>query len=195
MHGRDGREDRYSWVDIDNFGIFYDLTRLMVMNGHRHIVFINGDERFTFASERRRGVETALRDLDLPPATVRIINALHPMGDAGFQLTNIALEDAAVTAIIYSSSLMAVEGQSALGRAGRRVGQTIEIASMDDELHYLDLGPYRDQITFASSPLSLAGRTLAGELIRQCEGDAAPRGQLIPHTYHFATSIDGSKLG
>lgn len=195
VHGREVRKDRYGWVDIDNYGIFRDLTRLMVLNGHQDIALINGDERFTFASSRRQGAEDALEELGLPRERLRVFNALHPMGDAGFQLTSAALEDPKVSAIIYSSALMAVEGQPALVRAGRKPGSSIAIASMDDELHYIDLSPFSGVISYAQSSLAEAGVEIAEELIRQCEGDLEPRGTLVPHRFNFAHDVDGTVLG
>src|SRR5690606_4936046 len=121
---------------------------------------------FTYAIHRRRGVMDAVADAGLEPPTVRVLNSLHPMGEAGFKLTSLALEDPAVTAILYSSTLMAVEGHAAILRAGER---KVAIATMDDELHYLDLSPYAGQWTFVRSSLRDAGLTLTGELIRQCE--------------------------
>lgn len=192
VHGRTRRTGGYGWVDIDNWGNFYRLTRLMARNGHRRIAFINGDEHFTYALYRRRGVEAALRDLDLPRDTVTVFNSLHPMGEAGFQLTAQALTDPRVTAVIYSSTLMAVEGHAAVARAGG--ARELAIATMDDELHYLDLTPYLGQWTFVRSSLRQAGLALIAELIRQCEKGGAPEGILIPSSFHAAAGLDGSAL-
>ena len=120
VHGREARSAEYGWVDVDNYANFYNLTRLMVANGHRHIAFINGDEHFTYALYRRRGVVDALIDGGLSPSNVKVLNSLHPMGDAGFKLTSLALGDPRVTAIIYSSTLMAIEGHSRGGAGWRR---------------------------------------------------------------------------
>lgn len=195
VHGRDGRHNRYGWVDIDNAGIFGALTRLMVDNGHKRIAFINGDEQFAFAAERRRGVEEALDTLGVPRDTVRIYNALHPMGDAGFQLTTAALDEQDITAVLYSSTLMAVEGQSALVRAGRKAGDNVVVATMDDQLHYLDLSPFEGQFTFVRSSLRDAGSALISELIRECDQEGAQRGVLIPHSFAVANGMDARALG
>jgi len=195
VHGRSGRSDEFSWVDIDNKGNFGKLTELLVANGHRHIAFINGDERFTFAAVRHEGVLEALDMLGLPPQTVRTYNAAHPMGDAGFQLTSQALSDGEVTAILYSSSLMAVEGQSALLRAGRTPGKDIAIATMDDMLHYLDLSPYEDLFTFVRSSLRDAGELLVTELIRLCENEnSAPNQTIVSSEFLVAPDMDDSVL-
>ena len=125
------------------------------------------------------------------PDAVRIYNSLHPMGDAGFKLTSLALDDPKVTAILYSSTLMAVEGHAAIARAG---GRELAIATMDDELHYLDLSPYAGQWTFVRSSLREAGQALIDELIRQCEKGGPGRGTLIPSSFHVVPGLDDSVL-
>ena len=136
----------YGWVDIDNYGNFYNLTRLMLANGHRRIAFINGDEDFTYALFRHRGVMDAIADGGLRKDTMKVFNSLHPMGDAGYKLTHMALADPKVTAIIYSSTLMAVEGHAAIVRSDP--ARKIAVATMDDELHYIDLTPLRRPVHY-----------------------------------------------
>jgi len=192
VHGRDGRTGDYGWVDIDNYGNFYNLTRLMLANGHRRIAFINGDEAFTYAVYRHRAVVDALADGGFPQDTVRVYNSLHPMGDAGFKLTSQALADPKVTAIIYSSALMAVEGHAAVLRyAGPR---EIAVATMDDELHYIDLSPFAGQFTTVRSSLRDAGGAIIAELIRQCNELGPGRGIEIASSFHVANGIDAAVL-
>jgi LacI family transcriptional regulator len=188
VHGRDARSAEYGWVDIDNYGNFYNLTRLMIANGHRHVAFINGDEHFTYALYRRRGVVDALVDSGLSPSNVTVLNSLHPMGEAGFKLTNLALGDPRITAILYSSTLMAVEGHAAVVRAGG--GRRLDIATMDDELHYIDLSPFAEQFSYVRSSLREAGGKLMAELISQCENGTPPTGHLIPSTFHLLPNLD-----
>ncbi|MBU1175314.1 MAG: substrate-binding domain-containing protein [Alphaproteobacteria bacterium] len=194
VHGRGHGSARYNWVDIDNFGIFRALARLMIDNGHTRIAFVNGDEQYAFAADRRRGVEAALDMLGLPPDTVRIYNTSHPMGESGYDMTARALEEVAPSAILYSSALMAVEAQAALIKAGHVIGETIAIASMDDRLHHLDLAPLDGRITLARSSLREAGRILATELIRACEGADEARGVIVPVEFVLADGFDGSRL-
>ena len=192
VHGRDGRTGAYGWVDIDNYGNFYNLTRLMLANGHRNIAFINGDEAFAYASYRRRGVADALADGGLPQDAVRVFNSLHPMGDAGFKLTALAIADPKITAIIYSSTLMAVEGHAAVMRGA--ASRDLAIATMDDELHYIDLTPFAGQFTRVRSSLRDAGGALINELIRQCNEHGPGRGVVIPSTFDVAPSLNAATL-
>ena len=192
VHGRDARSGEYGWVDIDNYGNFYKLTRMLLANGHRHIAFVNGDEHFTYALYRRRGAVDALIDAGLSPANLKVLNSLHPMGEAGFKLTSLALADPRVTAILYSSTIMAVEGQPAIQRLGG--DRQLAIATMDDQLHYLDLSPFTGQFTFIRSSLRDAGAALMAELIRQCEKGGPGKGHLVPSTFHVAPGMDARVL-
>jgi len=191
-HGRDGRRGDYGWVDIDNYANFYNLTRLLIANGHRQIAFINGDEAFCYAIYRRQGVVDALRDGGLSPDAVTIYNSLHPMGDAGFRLTSQALDDPKVTAILYSSSVMAVEGNGAVLRAtGKR---KVAIATMDDELHFVDLTPFAGQFSYVRSSLRAAGNAIISELVRQCTSQGVGQGTVIPSYFEVAKGLDPSVL-
>jgi LacI family transcriptional regulator len=192
VHGREARSAEYGWVDIDNYGNFYNLTRLMIANGHRHIAFINGDEHFTYALYRRRGVVDAMIDGGHSPANLKVLNSLHPMGEAGYKLTTLALADPRVTAILYSSTLMAVEGHSAVVRAGGE--RKLEIATMDDELHYIDLSPFADQFSFVRSSLRDAGGALMAELLSQCEGGSPPQGHVVPSAWQLLPHLDARVL-
>lgn len=192
VHGRDGRTGTYGWVDIDNYGNFYNLTRLLLGNGHRRIAFVNGDEAFTYALYRRRAVADALADGGFAQDTVRVYNSLHPMGEAGFKLTSLALADPKVTAIIYSSALMAVEGHAAVLRStGRR---NVAVATMDDELHYLDLSPFAGQFSRVRSSLREAGGAVIAELIRQCNEPGPGRGIEIASSFDVARGMDPAVL-
>lgn len=194
VHGREGRCADYGWVDIDNYGNFRNLARLAIENGHTRFAFINGDEQFTFASDRRRGVETALRELGLPPDTALILNGAHPMGESGYHLTEQALEDKRITAILYSSTLMAIQGQAVLTRAGLRIGTDMMIATMDDDLRYFSLLSHDGTITFVRSSLHDAGTAVVEKLIAQCEHGARPTGTVIPSHFELADGLSAATL-
>ncbi|MCB1516806.1 MAG: substrate-binding domain-containing protein [Hyphomicrobiaceae bacterium] len=193
VHGRTERHEEFSWVDIDNAGIFYRLIHLLAANGHRNIAFINGDERFTFAAQRRIGVRHALRDLGLPPESVTIHGSRHPMGLSGQNLTRAALADNNVTAIVYSSVLMAIEGQATLSELGREAGRNICVATMDDQLHYLDASQYEGRFTFARSSLREAGKLIASTLMSLCERPDEPIQTLVPYQFSLGDDLDMSK--
>ncbi len=191
VHGREERCDLYGWVDVDNYGNFYRLADLLIHNGHRRIAFINGDERFNYALYRRRAVDDAMADRGIAPDNLSVFNAVHPMGDAGYKLTREALRDPSVTAVIYSSILMAIEGQAAIDQAGRG---GVVVATMDDELHYLDISRIAKRVTFVRSSLRDAGLALIAELARQCDRAEPARGTVIPSTFHVQEGLDDAPL-
>ena len=193
VHGREARDDQYGWVDVDNYGNFYNLAKLVIENGHSNFAFINGDERFLYASTRRKAVDDALADLGLPPDTVLHLEGTHPMGDAGFQLTELALADSRNTALIYSSVLMAMEGVSAMTRLGKQPGSDIMVATMNDQLQYLNLGPVEGRVTLVHSSLRAAGRSLVAEVIRQCERKTKS-GVLMPSMFQLAEGITAKTI-
>jgi LacI family transcriptional regulator len=194
VHGRDRQPGGYAWVDMDNYGNFYKLARLLVANGHRHIAFINGDEAFNYALYRHHAVRDAIADGGLPSDALTVLNSAHPMGDAGFRLTRKALEDRKVTAIIYSSILLLVEGYEVWSSAEPRQGRPIALATMDDVLRHIDPTRLIPRVNFVRSSLKEAGTALIEELGRQCDGGEAPRGTMIASTFEVLPDLDPSSI-
>ena len=194
VHGREQRAGQYGWVDMDNYDNFYRLMLLLIANGHRRFAFINGDEAFNYALYRHHGVRDAIADAGLPSDSLRVYNSAHPMGDAGFSLTQKALADTRVTAVLYSSILLLVEGYEVLAGAGLRDGRPIAIATMDDELRHIHSSRLAPRVTFVRSSLREAGHALIAELSRQCDDGRPPSGVLMPSSFHVAPDLDGSSL-
>jgi LacI family transcriptional regulator len=134
----------------------------------------------------------ALADGGFPKDSVKVFNSLHPMGDAGYKLTHLALNDPKVTAILYSSTLMAVEGHAAIVRS--TPDRKLAVATMDDELHYIDLTPFAGQFTTVRSSLREAGAALIAELVRQCNDHSPGKGIIVPSTFEVAHGLDGRIL-
>ncbi|SDG41409.1 LacI family DNA-binding transcriptional regulator [Pelagibacterium luteolum] len=194
VHGREQRHDQYGWVDVDNYGNFYNLTKLILANGHTRFAFINGDERFLYARTRREAVFDCLHDLGLPSDSVTYLEGTHPMVEAGFQLTDLALaEDPGLTAFAYSSILLATDGHRALTRAGKEPGKDVMLFSMNDELQYMNLASMEGQITYIRSSLRAAGRAMVAEVIRQCERKTQT-GTLIPSLFELGEGVSGAAI-
>ncbi|MEP7210775.1 MAG: LacI family DNA-binding transcriptional regulator [Alphaproteobacteria bacterium] len=194
VHGRERRNDLYGWVDMDNYGNFYRLARLLIANGHRRIALINGDEDFNYALYRHNAIRDAAQDAGLPADTFSLYNSSHPMGDAGFRLTQQALTDKSVTAVIYSSILLLMAGYELLLAAGERKGRPLAVATMDDQLRHLDPTRLAPRISFVRSSLHDAGFALIEELSRQCDDHLAPTGTLVPSSFHIVPDLDGSSV-
>ena len=72
--------------------------------------------------------------------------------------------------------------------------RNIAIATMDDELHYIDLSPFAGQFTRVRSSLRDAGAAVIAELIRQCNEPGPGRGIEIGSSFEMAQGFDGSVL-
>jgi LacI family transcriptional regulator len=134
----------------------------------------------------------AFSEAGLPEESVWVVNTRHPMTHAGFQLTERVLNNKSVTAIVYSSALMAVEGFSALTRANLEPGRDMALVTMDDELQHLDLRPYEGLFTFVHSSLREAGHALVAELSRQCDQNLPGSGHLIGCEFDLHPNLDMS---
>ncbi|MEP7241661.1 MAG: LacI family DNA-binding transcriptional regulator [Devosia sp.] len=194
VHGRERRCDRYGWVDMDNYGNFYRLARLLIANGHRRIALINGDEHFNYALYRHNAVRDAAQDAGLPEDTFVLFNSSHPMGDAGFTLTASALADREITAIIYSSILLLMSGYELLMTAPDRKGRPIAVATMDDNLRHLDPTRLALRVSFVRSSLHDAGAALIAELSRQCDEGRPPSGTMIPSVFQIIPGLDRTSI-
>jgi len=190
VHGREQRYERYGWVDMDNYGNFYRLARLLIANGHRRIAFVNGDENFNYALYRHNAVRHAVADAGLPADAVAVYGSTHPMGDAGFRLTHQALADSSVTAVIYSSILLLMAGFELLTEAGERGGKPIAIATMDDQLKHLDPARLAPRVSFVRSSLHDAGSALIEEISRQCDQRLPPSGTMVPSSFQIMPGLD-----
>lgn len=194
VHGRERRCGQYGWVDMDNYGNFYKLARLLIANGHRHIAFINGDEHFNYALYRHNAMRDAAQDAGLPADAVTVYPSSHPMGEAGFRLTQEALRDPRVTAVVYSSILLLTAGYELLMEAGQRAGRTLAIATMDDQLSHIDPSRLAPRVSFVRSSLHDAGTALIAELSRQCDKGIEPGRTLVASSFQIAPGLDARTL-
>jgi LacI family transcriptional regulator len=171
VHGRAlGQTGDYPYLDIDNEGAFHEATRLLVSLGHRRIALINGPEHLTFAQRRRAGMLLALRESGLP--TDNVLMAHDFMTDEhGFRATTRFLADAQPpTAILCSSTVMALGVVRALNRAGLKVGDDVSLIAHDDVLPLLKPENFIVPLTTTQSSLRAAGSRVAERLITRVLG-------------------------
>lgn len=191
-HGRDGRSDDYGWVDIDNDPMFETVANLLLKAGHKRIAFVNGDPTYSFAQQRLAGARRAFAQNGVPVDQLVVVNTQHPMTRGGSELTEDIIRHGSVSAIIYSSVLIAYEGMSALTRAGLQPGRDMTIFSMDDGLQHLDLSPFAGHANFVHSSLQHAGEAIAEELWHQIVEQRAPQGTLLDAEFILTRELDAS---
>jgi LacI family transcriptional regulator len=166
VHGRAiDQEQDYPFLDIDNEGAFYEATRLLITLGHRRIALINGEEKLTFAMRRKAGMLAAMRDSGLETDDVLIAHDFMT-DEYGFRAATAFLADPRPpTAILCSSTVMALGVVRALTRAGLQVGDDVSLIAHDDVLPMLKPEHFNVPLTTTQSSLRAAGARVAERLI------------------------------
>ncbi|OLP55195.1 transcriptional regulator [Rhizobium rhizosphaerae] len=177
VHGRavDQGPHSYPFLDIDNTGAFYNAARLLIQLGHRRIGLINGPAHFAFAIRREKGMRKALAENGLPFDERLAHNGLMT-DDFGHQAMEMLLEEPEPpTAVLCSSTVLALGAVRVLDRRGLKVGRDISLIAHDDELPMLKPENFSVPLTTTRSSLRAAGARIAERLINRVlqHGDPA----------------------
>lgn len=166
VHGRSiGIATDYPFLDIDNTGAFYDAARLLTQLGHRHFALINGPEHLAFAIRREKGTMRALSEqgLVLRPECV---HHSQMTDEYGFRAMERFLQlDTPPTAVLCSSTVLALGAVRAINQAGLKLGADISLIAHDDVLPMLKPENFMVPLTTTRSSLRAAGQRIARRLI------------------------------
>ncbi|MDK4726274.1 LacI family DNA-binding transcriptional regulator [Rhizobium phaseoli] len=166
VHGRSfGAELDYPYLDIDNEGAFYDATRLLLQLGHTRFALMNGQVHLDFAIRRKNGVISALAERGLVLEEDCISHT--PMTDEqGLLAMERFLQlPQRPTAILCSSTVLALGAIRAVNQAGLRLGEDISLIAHDDVLPLLKPESFSVPLTTTRSALRAAGVRIAQRLI------------------------------
>jgi len=166
VHGRSfGSEPDYPFLDIDNEGAFYDATRLLLQLGHRRFAVMNGPAHLDFAMRRHDGVVSALaeRGLRLERACTSTTAMTDEQGLIAMERF-LQLPDRP-TAILCSSTVLALGAIRAVNQAGLKLGEDISLIAHDDVLPLLKPENFSVPLTTTRSSLRAAGVRIAERLI------------------------------
>jgi LacI family transcriptional regulator len=194
VHGRsEGLDFPYSYMDIDNEGAFSEAGRLLVQLGHGRIALINGDDTQTFAIFRERGVRRALAagGIDLAPSMVR---SLPMTEENGFRAARGLLEqDAAPTAIVCSSLIMALGVVRAIRDLGLEVPRDVSLVAHDDVFPWLRPENFPVPLSTTRSSIRAAGARIAERLAARLSGlEDGTRGEVWPVDLVVRGSVAGA---
>jgi LacI family transcriptional regulator len=175
VHGRSfGSEPDYPYLDIDNETAFYDAAKLLLQLGHTRFALINGPAHLDFAIRRKNGVIAALgeRGLELSENCM----SHTPMTD---EEGLIAMErflqlPKRPTAILSSSTVLALGAIRAINQAGLKLGEDISLIAHDDVLPLLKPENFSVPLTTTRSSLRAAGVRIAQRLIGTVKQAAGP---------------------
>ncbi len=166
VHGRSfGTEPDYPYLDIDNEGAFYDATKLLLQLGHTRFALMNGPEPLDFAIRRKNGVAAALAERGLSLSQRCVSNSLMTDEEGTLAMERFLDIPDRPTAILCSSTVLALGAIRATSQAGLRLGEDISLIAHDDVLPLLKPENFSVPLTTTRSSLRAAGVRIAQRLI------------------------------
>ncbi|OWV69223.1 transcriptional regulator [Rhizobium sp. R339] len=166
VHGRSfGSEPDYPFLDIDNEGAFYDATRLLLQLGHTRFGLMNGPMHLDFAIRRKNGVILALAERGLTLDEDCMSHALMTDEQGLLAMERFLQLPNRPTAILCSSTVLALGAIRAVNQAGLRLGEDISLIAHDDVLPLLKPESFSVPLTTTRSSLRAAGARIAQRLI------------------------------
>ncbi|MFB2604527.1 LacI family DNA-binding transcriptional regulator [Rhizobium phaseoli] len=166
VHGRSfGAELDYPYLDIDNEGAFYDATRLLLQLGHTRFALMNGQVHLDFAIRRKNGVISALAERGLVLEEDCISHTLMTDEQGLLAMERFLQFPQRPTAILCSSTVLALGAIRAVNQAGLRLGEDISLIAHDDVLPLLKPESFSVPLTTTRSALRAAGVRIAQRLI------------------------------
>ncbi|MGO6757819.1 LacI family DNA-binding transcriptional regulator [Rhizobium ruizarguesonis] len=166
VHGRSfGSEPDYPYLDIDNEGAFYDATRLLLQLGHTRFALMNGPMHLDFAIRRKNGVISALAERGLALDEGCMSHALMTDEQGLLAMEHFLQLTERPTAILCSSTVLALGAIRAVNQAGLRLGEDISLIAHDDVLPLLKPESFSVPLTTTRSSLRAAGVRIAQRLI------------------------------
>lgn len=125
------------FVDNENVGCAYELTKMLLMHGHKRIAIINGPEHLSTAYERYRGFCSAMKDFGHKVTSVYPYQYSNTFTtQTGYDGTNMMLQlPEPPTAFVFASSELAFGGMRCLMQNGLRVPEAVSFVCVGDLLN------------------------------------------------------------
>lgn len=181
VHGQVGPDPDYPFFGIDNRAVSADAVALLAALGHRRIALLNGDERYSFAVDRREGFLSAMtaEGLAVPDAFVASEDHADGHGYAEALAWLSGRLGPRPTAILCASTLIAAGVLRAARDLGLSVPGDLSVLAHDDALPQLSAINFEPALTVTRSPFRDACVPLAQHLIDHMNGAPAAGLQTI----------------
>lgn len=166
VHGRSfGSEPDYPYLDIDNEAAFYDAAKLLLQLGHRRFALMNGPSPLDFAIRRKNGLQSALAERGLELGEDCVSHSLMTDEQGLVAMEQFLQVPERPTAILCSSTVLALGAIRAINQAGLKLGEDISLIAHDDVLPLLKPENFSVPLTTTRSSLRAAGARIAQRLI------------------------------
>jgi LacI family transcriptional regulator len=154
-------------VRCDSEGGAYQLTRLLIQNGHRQIAILSGPPSVSTAEDRVKGYKRALREFG-----VELLDGLVYYGqftsESGYKMTRQALNTVPrPTSLLAGNNFIAIGALKALKDLHLSVPEDIAVVGFDDLPSNIVVDPI---LTAAAQPAYEMGRLGAELLLARLDG-------------------------
>jgi LacI family repressor for deo operon, udp, cdd, tsx, nupC, and nupG len=159
------------YVTINNELAAYQAVKHLIKLGHQKIAFINSNEKFMYARERRHGYDRALNEFKIP-INEDLIYTTDELGFEGGQhamrrLLNIKEKPSATFAV---SDTLAIGALKEINSSGLKVPEDIALIGFD-KISFSNMT--FPTLTTVSQPMFQIGYTAANMLINKIHGRKA----------------------
>ncbi len=173
VHGRPPEGCAAPSLSIDNRGAFRLGAAHLLALGHRRIALLNGDERQTYAIDRRRGFLDALEAAGVPVRSRDLTSGAHSFRHGLETARRILRDPDRPTALLCSSILTALGAMKAAAERGLAVPADLSLLAHDDGVASLPPEMASSALSTLHSPVRAAGLSVARLALRRIAGDAA----------------------
>lgn len=157
----------------------YQLTRLMLSQGHRRIALLTGPREVSTTDDRVLGYSRALAEAGLPIAPELIFYGAFSQ-TAGYELMRQALTTMPwPTGVLAANNFIAMGAMRALRDIGLRIPEDITLTAFDDLPSTLIIDPF---LTVAAQPAYHMGQQAAQLLLGRLSGQltSPPQEIILP---------------
>ncbi|GAA0438911.1 MAG: LacI family DNA-binding transcriptional regulator [Bacillota bacterium] len=163
------KEGNISYVSIDNELAAYQAVKHLIKIGKKRIAFINSDEKFLYARERRAGYEKAFREFNIAVEKKRIYNINQLNFESGQQAMRTLLnQEEKPDAVFAVSDVLAIGALKEIHANGLKVPDDIAIIGFD-KISFSNMT--HPTLTTVSQPMYRMGCISASMLINKIKGE------------------------
>jgi len=170
VHGRVGKSIDYSYFDIENEQVAYDLTAFLTVRGHRRIAFLNGVAGRCYVTMREKGYHRALHAAGADQGTLHLNGEMDEASGLTRTIQLFTGPGPRPTAIVCGNVRLARGVYQGLAALGLSVPQDVSVVAHDDELPGLRASAFFPALTVTKAPLRDSWEPLADCLAGAIEG-------------------------
>ncbi len=123
---------KYSWVDLDNEEGVNLIMKYLIDKNHREIAYINIEENYNFAFERKQGYLKSLKKNKIKFNKNYYLTVKNEEPEQSAELIKkMLIKNPRITAIICSTEYSGVGAIKACNRLNKKIGKDISIITFD----------------------------------------------------------------